>query len=243
MTNELINFTEVGISDFTANPKPSRIHLIQPETSKATVPAATESALIQRAVAGDREAFYELVKPSERVIFGAAFSILKNEEDAEDVAQEAVLKALVHLGGFRGDSKFGTWLVQIVINEGRMRLRKQKRRYFESIDAAEPSEDGERTLPEIADTKPLPSQELETSELRGRLEKAVMQLAPIYREVFVLRDVNQLSVVETAKVLGISEPSVKTRLLRARLKLREAFADFETGNSHRVRSLKRGRVA
>jgi RNA polymerase sigma-70 factor, ECF subfamily len=228
MTNQLINFGTMASGDFdkaSVFASSARPHLIGRSTQ--TIADASESALVERAMSGDREAFYELVRPSERMIFSAAYSILKNEEDAEDVAQDAILKALVHLGSFRGDSKFGTWLVQIVINESRMRLRKRNRRYFESIDA-EPSEDSERAPMEIADAKPLPSQEAETNELRTRLEKAIMDLSPIYREVFVLRDVNQLSIIETAKALGISEASVKTRLLRARLKMREAFADYET---------------
>ena len=228
MTNELFNYAameSVSLKEVDRGAAVSRSQLVSTGTGS---PASAEWELVQRVMQGDREAFYELVKPNERMIFSAAFSILKNEEDAEDVAQEAVMKGLVHLGSFRGDCKFGTWLVQIVINESRMRLRKRNRRYFDSIDSQENSEDGERSPLEIADDKPLPSHEVENKELKTRLEKAIMQLSPIYREVFVLRDVNQLSIIETAKALGISEASVKTRLLRARLKLRETFADYET---------------
>jgi RNA polymerase sigma-70 factor (ECF subfamily) len=226
MTNELFNFAAMAQGNYNETERPISVpqRVISPETS----PASSEWTLVQRVMQGDREAYYELVKPNERMIFSAAFSILKNEEDAEDVAQESVMKGLVHLGSFRGDCKFGTWLVQIVINESRMRLRKRNRRYFESIDSPESSEDGERSPLEIADAKPLPSQEVENNELKTRLEKAILELSPIYRDVFILRDVNQLSITETAKALAISEASVKTRLLRARLKLREAFSDYET---------------
>lgn len=225
MTNELFNYA--GSMPATRRETGSPVTFTNSQTRPDST-SSPEAALVQRAMQGDRDAYYDLVRPNERMIFSAAFSILKNEEDAEDVAQDAVLKGLVHLGSFRGDCKFGTWLVQIVINESRMRLRKRNRRVFESIDGVEPGEDGERMPIEIADSKPLPSQDLENSELRDRLQNAILQLSPIYRDVFVLRDVNQVSITETAKALGISEASVKTRLLRARLKLRESFTDYET---------------
>jgi len=183
-----------------------------------------EAALIRRICDGDHEAFYELVRPYERAIFVAARSVMDNDADAEEVAQEAVLKAFTHLKSFRGESKFSTWLVQITINEARMKLRKDRRHLYESIDEGHQDEEGEHWPIDYADWRPIPSEALETKELREALEKAIASLAPKYREVLLLRDVQHLSVAETAKVLGISEANVRTRLLRARLQLRDALA-------------------
>jgi RNA polymerase sigma-70 factor (ECF subfamily) len=184
----------------------------------------SERQLIERACAGDKDAFCELIHPYERVVYLSAFSILKNEADAEDVAQEAIVKALQHLKSFRREAKFSTWLVQIAINESRMRLRKDRPGMKESLDEGRQTEEGDYLPKDYADWREIPSEALERKQLRDVLEKAIMNLAPIYREVFILRDVQDVSIAETAKALGITEATVKTRLLRARFQMRDAIA-------------------
>jgi len=186
--------------------------------------AAREQGLIARVCAGEKELFYELVQPYERPVYLAAFSILQNEADAEDAAQEAVLKALANLTNFRGEAKFSTWLIQITINEARMRLRKNRPQLYESIDEQQTDDEGEYFPRDYADWREIPSEALQRKELRDALERAIASLKPRYREVFVLRDVQNVNIAETAKILGITEASVKTRLLRARLMMRDALA-------------------
>lgn len=200
-----------------------------------------ETALIQRVLKGEREVFYELIRPYERAIFLMAQSILQNEADAEEAAQEAAIKAFVHLGSFRRESKFSTWLITIVINEARMRLRKEHRSLYESFDEQQ-GEEGNYTPRDFADWREIPSEQLQRKELRQALRRAIEALAPKYRQVFVLRDVQNLSIAETAKALGITAASVKTRLLRARLMMRDALApgidggwNFSDGSWKKVR--------
>lgn len=185
---------------------------------------ATERALIARVCQGDREAFYELVRPHERALYVSAVSILNNQADAEEVAQEAVLKAFLNLKSFRGECKFSTWLIQITINEARMKLRKDHRHMYESMDEEKQDDSGDYFPKDYADWRPIPSEALERKELREALQKAIASLAPKYRDVFVLRDVQNMSIEETAKALGITEANVKVRLLRARLQMRDALA-------------------
>jgi len=185
---------------------------------------ATEAELIQRACQGDRDAFYSLVRPCEGAVYSAAVSILNNPEDAEEVAQEAVLKALSYLAGFRGEAKFSTWLVQITINEALLKLRKDRRHLHESLDEQRTSEDGEYFPKDFADWREVPSEALQRKELREALKRAIASLPLKYREVLILRDVQQLRIDEVAQILGITGGSVKTRLLRARLQLRDAIA-------------------
>jgi RNA polymerase sigma-70 factor (ECF subfamily) len=173
---------------------------------------------------GDIECFYELVRPYERAIFLAALSLVRNEADAEDIVQEAVLKAFKGLHSFRQEAKFSTWLIQITLNEAKMRLRKDRRHLYESLDEGRPSEDGDYVPKDLADWREIPSEALEQKELREALIKALDSLPEKYRTVFVLRDVQKLSIAETVQALGISEASVKTRLSRARLKMRDALA-------------------
>jgi RNA polymerase sigma-70 factor (ECF subfamily) len=184
----------------------------------------TELALIARICAGEKELFYELIRPYERAVYIAAHSILQNEADAEDVAQEAALKALANLKSFRQESKFSTWLIQITINEARMRLRKERRALYDSIDEGGTNDEGDYIPMDFADWREIPSEELQRKELRQALQKALASLKPIYREVFVLRDIEKLSITDTAKALNITEASVKTRLLRARFQMRDALA-------------------
>jgi RNA polymerase sigma-70 factor, ECF subfamily len=183
-----------------------------------------ELALIERVCSGEKHLFYQLIQPYERAVFLAANSILQNEADAEDVAQEAFLKALRHLPGFRREAKFSTWLIQIAINESRMRLRKDRKHLYDSIDEGGEDKDGDYIPTDFADWREIPSEALQRNELKVALQKALDGLAPKYREVFILRDVQEMSIADTAAALNITEASVKTRLLRARLQMRDALA-------------------
>jgi len=183
-----------------------------------------EVGLIQRVCRGEHEAFYELVRPYERAIYFAAIGVLSNPADAEEVAQETVLKAFNALPSFRFEAKFSTWIIQIAINESRMKLRKDRRHLYESIDPEREDEEGDYRPKDFADWRDIPSEELQRKELREALQRAMAALAPKYREVLILRDVQHVSIAETAKILGISEANVKTRLLRARLQMRDALA-------------------
>ncbi len=182
-----------------------------------------ELELIDRVQRGENQLFYELVRPYERRVFAAAMAILRNESDAEDVAQEAMLKALRAIRQFRADARFSTWLIQITVNEALMRRRRERNGVMEAIDHR-PDQEGEYTPRDFADWREIPSEVLERKEVRQRLAQALASLDRKYREVFVLRDMEQLNIQETAEALGISIASVKTRLLRARLMLRDLLA-------------------
>ena len=183
----------------------------------------SEPSLIARICKGESSLFARLVKPYERRVYVTALALLRNDADAQDVAQEAILKAFANLRQFRGESKFSTWLIQITVNEARMRQRKQHAELFEPI-AGVPDEEGGYTPRDFADWREIPSEALERGEIRALLAKALASLAQKYREVFILRDLQQISIEETAEVLNISIASVKTRLLRARLMLRDILA-------------------
>ena len=201
---------------------------------RATAPASKpdlEQALIARVLAGERTLFYDLIQPYQRAVFLVANSILQNEADAEDAAQEAIVKALANLARFRGEAKFSTWLIQITINEARMRLRKNRRHLYESTDEpALETGDGEYFPNDLADWREIPSETLQRKQLREALKRGIASLKPHYREVFVLRDIQQLSIAETAKILEIKEATVKIRLLRARLMMRDALAPGYDGS-------------
>jgi RNA polymerase sigma-70 factor (ECF subfamily) len=182
-----------------------------------------EAQLIERVRNGEHELFYELIRPYERRVYAATFSILRNPANAEDAAQEAFLKALKHIRQFRSEAKFSTWLIQIAVNEARMRRRKENADLTEPI-ANEAAEEENYKPRDFADWREIPSEVLERKEVREKLTGALASLGQIYREVFVLRDIEQLSIEETSKALGISTASVKTRLLRARLMLRDLLA-------------------
>jgi len=175
-----------------------------------------ERQLIQRVRNGEHEVFYDLIQPYERRVWGAAFAILHNEADAEDAAQDTVFKALKHIRQFRAEARFSTWLIQIAVNEARMRRRKKHAHVVEPILFGEGGEDNYMPR-DFADWREIPSEALERKEVREKLVEALDSLEQIYREVFVLRDMQQLSIAETSRALGISTTSVKTRLLRARL--------------------------
>jgi RNA polymerase sigma-70 factor, ECF subfamily len=182
-----------------------------------------EARLIQRIRDGEHDLFYELVRPYERRVYSTALAILRNPADAEDVAQEAVLKALKHIRQFRAEARFSTWLIQITINEARMRRRKDHSEIMEPIADRE-DEEGNYTPRDFADWREIPLETLERKEVRDLLAGALAALSEKYREVFVLRDMQHLSIEDTAKTLGISTASVKTRLLRARLMLRDLLS-------------------
>ncbi len=156
-------------------------------------------------------------------MYTAAFAILRNEADAEDAAQEALLKAFKHIRQFRAEARFSTWLIQITVNEARMRLRRDRSAVIEPI-VDHPDEEGNYTPRDFADWREIPSETAERNEIREKLLEALASLGEKYREVFMLRDVQHLSIDETAKALDITVASVKTRLLRARLMLRDLLA-------------------
>jgi RNA polymerase sigma-70 factor, ECF subfamily len=177
-----------------------------------------------RVCGGEPDAFEELVRPYERMVYLTAISILRNQADAEEVAQDAVLKAFSKLSTFRGECKFSTWLVQITYNQARMRLRKDRRQLYESLDHQQQDPEGDYWPRDFADWRPIPSESLEEDETRQALQNAINSLSPNYREIVVLRDIENLSIKDTAAILGLSEATVKTRLHRARLLLRDALA-------------------
>jgi len=180
-----------------------------------------ESSLVAAAQAGDVRAFETLVSRYERKIFRLTHNITQNREDAEDAMQEAFLKAFEHLSGFEGSSRFYTWLVRIAVNQALMKLRK-RRPGIVSLD--QEIETGEATVPrDVEDWGPSPEQRYQQSELAGILEHVIGELDPPFRVVFQLRDIEELSTEETAEALGLSVPAVKSRLLRARLRLRESL--------------------
>jgi RNA polymerase sigma-70 factor (ECF subfamily) len=187
-------------------------------------PATTrEQQLIASVQQGKRELFYELVRPYERRVYAAALAILRNDADAEDVCQDAMLKAFAHIQQFRAEARFSTWLIQITVNEALMRRRRDRTVVMEGL-AERPDEEGNYTPRDFADWREIPSEALERQEVRRRLAEALTTLDRKYREVFVMRDMEHLNIQETAEALGISTASVKTRLLRARLMLRDLLA-------------------
>src|SRR6202166_767117 len=166
-----------------------------------------EEMLIRRVLAGEHELFYELIRPYERRVYAAAFAILRNEADAEDVAQEAVLKAFKHIRQYRAEARFSTWLIQITVHEARMRRRKEHVEIMQPI-VDHQDDEGNYVPRDFADWREIPSETLERSEVRQKLAEALASLGQKYREVFVLRDVQHLSIAETANALGGSTACV-----------------------------------
>jgi RNA polymerase sigma-70 factor (ECF subfamily) len=184
-----------------------------------------ESGLLAKAREGDSAAFSELVNQYSRKIYRLAKHITQNDSEAEDVLQETFLKAYEHLRDFQGQSKFYTWIVRIAVNESLMKLRKRKSDRTVPLD--EPLDTGEDTvIREVAVWDENPEQQYSRDEIAQILDEAVQGLKPTFRTVFVLRDIEELSTEETAQALGISIPAVKSRLLRARLQLREKLTRF-----------------
>jgi RNA polymerase sigma-70 factor (ECF subfamily) len=187
---------------------------------------ANETELIRQIVAGEKELFHDLIRPYERMVYLTVFSIVKNEAEAEDGAQEAVISAYRHLGAFRAEAKFSTWLTTIAINEGRKRLRKAKSAAESSIDEEAEEKEGDYTPAPLTDWREIPLEALERKELREALRKAVAELPAIYRQVFALRDLEELSIEETAQALGVNPGIVKVRLHRARIMLQKKLVPF-----------------
>ena len=185
-----------------------------------------EKALIARILHGEKELFHELIRPYERMVYMTVFAIVKNETDAEDGAQDAIVNAYRHLSKFRGEAKFSTWLTTIAVNEGRQKLRRQKRAKEDSLDEPIAGEEEEFTPAPLTDWKEIPLEALERKELREALRAAVGNLPDIYRQIFTLRDIEELNVAETAAALGINENMVKVRLHRARMMLQKSLVPF-----------------
>lgn len=197
---------------------------LQSSVASADPQILKEAELISRIVSGERELFYDLIKPCERAAFMTAFSVVKNEADAEEIVQEAVLKAYRALGSFRRESKFSTWLVQITLNEARMRLRRARSKPETSFEDLVEEADGDYTPAILTDWREIPSEALDRKELRELLQHAVNELPEKYREVLILRDVQEMNIAETAELLGVREGVVKTRLFRARLLMQKLVA-------------------
>src|SRR6478735_1708980 len=195
---------------------------IQPNVSE---PVSDELKLVQAAKGGDVSSFEELVRRYDRNVFRIALHITQNREDAEDVVQDAFLKAYQNLANFQEQSKFYTWLVRIAVNEALMRLRRRRPERMVSLDEDIKTE--EDSMPrEIADWSPNPEQQYTQAELKDILTRTIQGLPSSFRTVFVLRDVEGLSTEETAEALNLSIPAVKSRLLRARLQLRERLSRY-----------------
>ncbi len=187
--------------------------------------STTDLDLVDKVRAGDMEAYEQLVRQYERRVFRIAQNITQNREDAEDVVQDAFFKAFKNINRFQGNSKFYTWLVRIAVNEALMKLRKRRTSRVVSMDDEVQTEEG--AIPrEFADWSPNPEQMYGREELNEILSKTIQGLPPAFRTVFTLRDVDGLSTEETAEALKLSVPAVKSRLLRARLQLRERLARY-----------------
>src|SRR5216683_368510 len=185
-----------------------------------------EAGLIARILAGEKELFHELIRPYERMVYMTVFAIVRNETDAEDGAQDAMVNAYRHLGKFRGEAKFSTWLATIAMNEGRQKLRKLKRAKEDSLDEPVQGEEQEITPAPLTDWREIPLEALERKELREALRTAVAELPGIYRQIFTLRDLEELNIEETAQALGINPGAVKVRLHRARMMLQKRLVPF-----------------
>ena len=183
-----------------------------------------EMEWIARILRGERDLFHELIRPYERIIFLTAVSVLRDSTEAEDAAQEAMIKAYRGLASFRGDAKFSTWLTTITLNEARSRLRKSGRVKVESLDDTEQERDYTPFL--VADWREIPSETLEREELAQHIQSAIEGLPPSYREVFLLRDKEEMSIEEIAQALGVTANLVKVRLFRARMMLQKQLAPY-----------------
>jgi RNA polymerase sigma-70 factor, ECF subfamily len=192
------------------------------EAMTAVFESRDEAQMIASILAGNTHEFHNLIQPYERSVYSMALSMLQNEADAEDAAQEAFLKAFRNLGKFRGESKFSTWLISITLNEARSRLRQKKTAKTESLD--ELNEGGHVSPALLRDWREIPSEVLERGEVRVMLQHAITDLPLIYREIFLLRDFEELSVNQSAEALGISVAAAKVRLHRARMMLQKKLA-------------------
>lgn len=211
MAAQTTSLADRGQQEQTGNPVPFDQH--------------PDVALVERTKAGDSSAFEQLVRQYDRQIYRTALHITQNREDAEDITQDVFFKAFQKLNQFQGNSKFSTWLVRIAVNESLMRLRRRKTSKTVSMDQDVETEEG--AIPrDFAEWRPNPEQIFSQSELGDILRKTIAGLPPGFRTVFTLRDIENLSTEETAEALGLSVPAVKSRLLRARLQLRERLSRY-----------------
>jgi RNA polymerase sigma-70 factor (ECF subfamily) len=183
-----------------------------------------ETECIRRILAGEKHLFHDLIRPCERSIYFLLLSILRNETDVEDVAQETVIKVYQNLEKFRGDSQFRTWVLSIARNEGLGRLRKIGTRREDSLDAETDEQTGDYTPAILTSWREIPSEALEQKELGTILRNAIEGLPEIYRNVVLLRDIEEMDIRQTAVALSISEAAVKVRLHRARALLQRSLA-------------------
>jgi RNA polymerase sigma-70 factor (ECF subfamily) len=183
-----------------------------------------EAECIRRILAGEKHLFHELIRPCERSIYFLLLSLLKNETDAEDAAQETVIKVYQNLAKFRGDAQFRTWVLSIARNEGLGKLRKIGSRREDSLDAEMDESSGDYTPAILTSWKEVPAEALEQKELGAILRGAIEGLPEIYRNIVLLRDIEEMDIRQTAAVLGISEAAVKVRLHRARALLQRHLA-------------------
>lgn len=190
----------------------------------AAAPSDQETDCIRRILAGERHLFHDLIRPCERSIYLLLFSLLKSEADAEDAAQETVIKVFQNLHLFRGEAQFRTWVLAIARNEGLGRLRKLASRREDSLDAAADDQTGDYTPAILTSWREVPTEALERKELGTLLRKAIEDLPEIYRNIVILRDIEEMDIRETAAILGISEGAVKVRLHRARAMLQRELA-------------------
>src|SRR5260370_33301977 len=199
--------------------------LMPSREEKQVAERSSEPVLIQRILAGEKDLFHDLIRPYERGAFQLAYSILRNQDDAEETVQQAMVKIFSHLAELVERDRFKRWAMRVIENEAKMYRRKRRQHLYESIDpsSTEVSEERPFYAKQFADWRDLPSDAVEQKEVREAVAKALAELPDIYREVFVLRDMQHLDVAETAEVLGIGESAVKTRLHRARLMMRESL--------------------
>lgn len=193
--------------------------------------------MIRRILGGEKHLFHELIRPVERAIYFLLYGLLKNEAEAEDAAQETAIKVYLNLHLYRGEAQFKTWVLSIARNEGLNRLRKSVNRKEDSIDAEIEESDGDYTPAVLTSWREIPAETLERKEVAALLRTAIEALPEIYRNVVVLRDVQEMGVRETAEVLGISEPAVKVRLHRARALLQRALAPKLRGFAPKAKGL------
>lgn len=201
-----------------------------------------DSALVEQSKAGDIRAFEELIRRYDRKLFRIALNVTHNDEDSEEAVQSAFFKAYQNLNRFQGDAKFSTWLTRIALNESLTRLRKRNTLQEQSIDADFRSEDDGGTFPlrdrlpaDLTDWAQSPESRYSQVELRTILTKALRKLRPSLRIVFVLRDMDELSIAETSEILKLSVAAVKARLFRARLQLREDLTRYFKKRDHPLR--------
>jgi RNA polymerase sigma-70 factor (ECF subfamily) len=201
-----------------------------------------EAECIRRILAGEKHLFHDLIRPCERSIYFLLLSLLKNETDAEDAAQETVIKVYQNLDKFRGDAQFRTWVLSIARNEGLGKLRKIGSRREDSLDAETDESSGDYTPAILTSWKEIPAEALEQKELGAILRQAIDGLPEIYRNIVLLRDIEEMDIRQTAAVLGISEASVKVRLHRARALLQRHLAPQLKGYAPKRKGWFGGRV-